>query len=393
MKKILFICLVFVFIVFGIFILADDSDSDTAIGEFSDLIFKDELEEYNNDFEINRLKLKNQSFYYNSLSSENKKIYTAIANGIKKFNKSIALKEYEIIDNDTTMSDIDKSMQAFFADHPEVFYVSSKYTVLTKTTAFNEYVELELEYTLSNSSELDTKISEIENKINEYIEYTKDKDDFESELILHDMLGKNVKYYEYNDVELVPQECHTIYGAFLSNQSVCDGFSKALQILLDRKGIESIIVFGNLENEAHAWNLVNLNNSWYHLDLTSDKSIKDISENIVLHTYFNLTTNAIKGTHTIDSEEILPISNNEEYNYYIKKNKVLKFEDVFMKKFKSLLDNNENQYLLEFSSSDVDDVPEQMVKFLSRNQYTDYISNNKITYYNILNTYVLMKNK
>ncbi len=393
MKKILFICLVFVFIVFGIFILADDSDSDTAIGEFSDLIFKDELEEYNNDFEINRLKLKNQSFYYNSLSSENKKIYTAIANGIKKFNKSIALKEYEIIDNDTTMSDIDKSMQAFFADHPEVFYVSSKYTVLTKTTAFNEYVELELEYTLSNSSELDTKISEIENKINEYIEYTKGKDDFESELILHDMLGKNVKYYEYNDVELVPQECHTIYGAFLSNQSVCDGFSKALQILLDRKGIESIIVFGNLENEAHAWNLVNLNNSWYHLDLTSDKSIKDISENIVLHTYFNLTTNAIKGTHTIDSEEILPISNNEEYNYYIKKNKVLKFEDVFMKKFKSLLDNNENQYLLEFSSSDVDDVPEQMVKFLSRNQYTDYISNNKITYYNILNTYVLMKNK
>ena len=393
MKKILFICLVFVFIVFGIFILADDSDSDTAIGEFSDLIFKDELEEYNNDFEINRLKLKNQSFYYNSLSSENKKIYTAIANGIKKFNKSIALKEYEIIDNDTTMSDIDKSMQAFFADHPEVFYVSSKYTVLTKTTAFNEYVELELEYTLSNSSELDTKIGEIENKINEYIEYTKDKDDFESELILHDMLGKNVKYYEYNDVELVPQECHTIYGAFLSNQSVCDGFSKALQILLDRKGIESIIVFGNLENEAHAWNLVNLNNSWYHLDLTSDKSIKDISENIVLHTYFNLTTNAIKGTHTIDSEEILPISNNEEYNYYIKKNKVLKFEDVFMKKFKSLLDNNENQYLLEFSSSDVDDVPEQMVKFLSRNQYTDYISNNKITYYNILNTYVLMKNK
>ena len=393
MKKILFICLVFVFIVFGIFILADDSDSDTAIGEFSDLIFKDELEEYNNDFEINRLKLKNQSFYYNSLSSENKKIYTAIANGIKKFNKSIALKEYEIIDNDTTMSDIDKSMQAFFADHPEVFYVSSKYTVLTKTTAFNEYVELELEYTLSNSSELDTKIGEIENKINEYIEYTKGKDDFESELILHDMLGKNVKYYEYNDVELVPQECHTIYGAFLSNQSVCDGFSKALQILLDRKGIESIIVFGNLENEAHAWNLVNLNNSWYHLDLTSDKSIKDISENIVLHTYFNLTTNAIKGTHTIDSEEILPISNNEEYNYYIKKNKVLKFEDVFMKKFKSLLDNNENQYLLEFSSSDVDDVPEQMVKFLSRNQYTDYISNNKITYYNILNTYVLMKNK
>lgn len=393
MKKILFICLVFVFIVFGIFVLADDSDSDTAIGEFSDLIFKDELEEYNNDFEINRLKLKNQSFYYNSLSSENKKIYTAIANGIKKFNKSIALKEYEIIDNDTTMSDIDKSMQAFFADHPEVFYVSSKYTVLTKTTAFNEYVELELEYTLSNSSELDTKIGEIENKINEYIEYTKDKDDFESELILHDMLGKNVKYYEYNDVELVPQECHTIYGAFLSNQSVCDGFSKALQILLDRKGIESIIVFGNLENEAHAWNLVNLNNSWYHLDLTSDKSIKDISENIVLHTYFNLTTNAIKGTHTIDSEEILPISNNEEYNYYIKKNKVLKFEDVFMKKFKSLLDNNENQYLLEFSSSDVDDVPEQMVKFLSRNQYTDYISNNKITYYNILNTYVLMKNK
>ena len=31
--------------------------------------------------------------------------------------------------------------------------------------------------------------------------------------------------------------------------------------------------------------------------------------------------------------------------------------------------------------------------FLSKNKYNEYIANNKITYYNILNTYVLVKNK
>lgn len=392
MKKILFVFILCAIVILAVFLATNVPSVHSALESLSNVIFVKELEPYTDNFEVNSLKLKNQSFYYNNLSDEKKKIYTAIANGIKNLEKTFTLNNYEIIDNDTTMKDIEQAMQAFFADHPEVFYVDNKYIVSTKTTIFKKYVEIELNYTITSKSELDKKIIELESKINEYLEKTDGKEGMDAELVLHDSLGECVEYYKYESVDNVPQECHSIYGAFITNKAVCDGFSKALQLLLDRKNIESIIVLGKLENESHAWNLVKLGDNWYHVDLTSDKAIKDLSSKIVLHTYFNITTSLIEKTHIFDNKEIIPIAEDYTYNYYFKNDKVIKFEDVFSRKFKSLLDNNKNDNLLEFAVYDIDDVPEQMVDFLSKNKYSEYISNNKITYYSILNSYILVKN-
>lgn len=361
--------------------------------ELSNLIFVEQLQEYTNDFTINELKMKNQSFYYNNLSEENKKIYTSIANGVKNLDNKFVLNDYTIVDNDTTMQDIEKSMQAFLADHPEVFYVDNEYTVTNKRTVFNEYIEISLNYSVTSQSDLQFKINEIKSKLNEYLTRVQDKIGFEAELELHDLLGQNVEYNEYVDLESVPQEAHTIYGAFVERKAVCDGFAKALQLLLDRKNIENIIVLGNLENESHAWNMVKLDNEWYHLDLTSNKSIKDINTMIVLHTYFNLTTKQIEKTHIIDNKEFVPEATQTKYNYYKYTNKNITLLDDFNTKFKQILDDNYNQYIVEFGVSDINNVAEKMVDFLSRNRYQEYISNNKITYYSLLDSYVLAKNK
>lgn len=391
MRKLIITILIIIIMIFlGVALLKIPAVKDM-FATITGIVISNELEEYNNEFEINKLKVKNQTFYYDNLSDTNKQIYTCIANGVKNFDKRFALKGYNIIDIDTTMKDIEDSMQAFFADHPEVFYVNNQYTVSTKKTFFNSYVEIELKYTVDSKSDLDRQINELEGKINEYLQVAEGKTGFDAELELHDRVGTSTEYYNYSNLEEVPQDCHTIYGTLIKNKAVCDGFSKTFQILLDRKGVENIIVLGNLENESHAWNLVKIEDDWYHVDLTSSKAIKDADIKIVLHTYFNLTTEQIEKTHKIDNKDILPVANSKKYNYYKCTGKSISVADNFNTKFKKLLDTNTNKYLLEFSTEGLKNVPEKMVDFLSQNKYNDYISNNKITYYTMADSCVLMK--
>ena len=99
--------------------------------------------------------------------------------------------------------------------------------------------------------------------------------DFEKELALHDAFLKKVKYYEYEDIDKIPMIKHTAYGALVQNEAVCDGYSKAFSLLLNQVGIESTIISGKTGNIAHAWNVVKLDNEWYHVDATWDDTRKD----------------------------------------------------------------------------------------------------------------------
>ena len=363
---------------------------DILISKFT----KEQIDEYTEDFEINRLKIKNQSFYYNTLNDTQKYIYTALANSIRDINNVVKLSDYTYVSNDETAKDVDIVMQAFFADHPEVFYVESKYTISTTTVFFKDVVEINVEYNVESKEDLEEKITTIENKINEYLALVNTDNIFDIELVLHDNLLKNVSYYNYDKIENVPQYCHDIYGAFVKKEAVCDGFTKSMQILLDRKNIESIVVLGDLENEAHAWNLVKLDDSWYHLDVTSDQSIKEKKNGtqIVTHAYYNLTTDEILKSHKLDTPDIIPNANETKYNYYIYTGKVVSTNDNFANKLSVLLTNNTNENIMEFYAPNISSVPDKIVDTLSRNRYTEYIINNKINYYTMEYVYVIMKN-
>ena len=363
---------------------------DILISKFT----KEQIDEYTEDFEINRLKIKNQSFYYNTLNDTQKYIYTALANSIRDINNVVKLSDYTYVSNDETAKDVDIVMQAFFADHPEVFYVESKYTISTTTVFFKDVVEINVEYNVESKEDLEEKITTIENKINEYLALVNTDNIFDIELVLHDNLLKNVSYYNYDKIENVPQYCHDIYGAFVNKEAVCDGFTKSMQILLDRKNIESIVVLGDLENEAHAWNLVKLDDSWYHLDVTSDQSIKEKKNGtqIVTHAYYNLTTDEILKSHKLDTPDIIPNANETKYNYYIYTGKVVSTNDNFANKLSVLLTNNTNENIMEFYAPNISSVPDKIVDTLSRNRYTEYIINNKINYYTMEDVYVIMKN-
>lgn len=91
---------------------------------------------------------------------------------------------------------------------------------------------------------------------------------YEQVVAVHDYL---VRTCAYGDTEAVVD--HTAYSALLRGQAVCDGYSSAFRILMDRLGIPCITVAS--EDMAHSWNMVQLDGQWYHVDVTWDDPTPD----------------------------------------------------------------------------------------------------------------------
>lgn len=85
--------------------------------------------------------------------------------------------------------------------------------------------------------------------------------EFEKALALHDWLINNADY-DFNYENYGPD------GVLLQGRGVCESYATAYEILLAQVGIQSIFVGSNAIN--HAWNMVNIDGAWYHVDVTWD---------------------------------------------------------------------------------------------------------------------------
>ena len=352
--------------------------------------------EYTEEFKINDIKVSTNNFYYNKLNENQKKIYTSLANGIRELKKEIILKNYEYVDNQTSLDDIEIVFNYFCLDHPEVFYLNNSYIVSNVSSLIGNNVIIEVEYSVESLEELEYKVEKINEVIDIYLKDAKNVDKVDSEIILHDRLAQDVKYYEYEKIEDIPSSCHTIEGAFLNKEAVCEGLSKALEVLLSNVEIKNIVELGKLEETPHAWNMVKLDDKWYNLDITSNKSIKlENDENIVIHVYFNVSDEEIISTHELTDKDILPVSNelDEKYNYYIHTKKYIKTGDNFKKELSNIISMNQNEYILEFYTEDMKNASKNIYETLLLTNKDEYLKNNQFIYYNILNTYIIVKNR
>lgn len=394
MKKIFIFLLICLGIVAGVLYFTVNPDAISNLAYSISNVFETPYDEYNEEFKINEIKISENSYYYNKLTEQQKNIYTAIANGVKSLTNDVKLKKYEYIDSETTMKDVEVALHKFLLDHPEVYYMDDKYTVSTKTGITGTGVIVGLTYQFGSIEELNNSVARLNSKFDEILnEATIEKGkDFENEQKIHDVLSKKVTYYEYEDLSKIPSKYHTIEGTLTENLAVCDGLAKTFQILLDKVGIKSIIVSGSLNGTSHAWNMVQLEDGWYHTDITSDNSIKT-EKKVVFHSYFNINTETIKKTHVISEEDIIPESTSTKYNFYEYTGKNIVSGDNFANKLKEIISKNSDENLVEYKVNGFDNVPEKTIDVLRKNKFTDYLEtkSTKFIYYNVLDTYIVLK--
>ncbi|MDA1800472.1 S-layer homology domain-containing protein [Bacillus cereus group sp. BY6-1LC] len=114
-------------------------------------------------------------------------------------------------------------------------------------------------------------------------------DDHEKVKAIHDYIVKHVSYD-------TSYKAYTAYEALVNRSAVCQGYALLTYQLLKEAGIENHFVTGTGDGQPHAWNLVKIENKWYHLDTTFDDPVPD-EQGRVTYSYFNLSDEQIARNH------------------------------------------------------------------------------------------------
>ena len=116
--------------------------------------------------------------------------------------------------------------------------------------------------------------------------------DLQKALALHDWLAVSVSYdqaaYEGTSSD---EHAYNAFGALVKRCAVCQGYSMAYIALLERCGIPA--VYASSEAMDHGWTLVQLDGSWYHVDVTWDDPSPDRLGQAE-HAFFLLSDQAIR---------------------------------------------------------------------------------------------------
>lgn len=61
----------------------------------------------------------------------------------------------------------------------------------------------------------------------------------------------------------------TAYGAIVNGKSTAEGMAMAYKAMCDKLGLECTVVRGMLNGQTHFWNVINLDGSYYHVDIST----------------------------------------------------------------------------------------------------------------------------
>ncbi|ABS20839.1 MULTISPECIES: S-layer homology domain-containing protein [Bacillus cereus group] len=135
-------------------------------------------------------------------------------------------------------------------------------------------------------------------------------DDHERVKAIHDYVVKHIAYD-------TSYHAYTAYEALANRSAVCQGYALLTYQLLKEAGIDNHIVTGTGNGEPHAWNLVKIDNKWYHLDTTFDDPIPD-EQGRVMYSYFNVTDEQLSKDHQWN-RNAYPTATTNYYNELINK--------------------------------------------------------------------------
>ncbi len=231
------------------------------------------------------------NYYYKNLNDEEKILYNEIQTHLNK--------REDILD--LNIFDFDKISNAFYSvinDNPQFFYVNNNLNYQTSLVNDNP---VKAQVTFSYKEEFNSKkIDDINKELN-YIKYslyfkTINSTNFEKIKTCFDYLC-NTSTYDKSETD------QSLYSILIENKGVCASYAKSFKYLMDFFDIPNYLVEGKLINsdEAHIWNMVELNGSWYHVDVTQ----ADSNNNYIDYSYFLTTDKQILKDHKIESTIII----------------------------------------------------------------------------------------
>ncbi|MDD2435077.1 MAG: hypothetical protein PHO63_02360 [Bacilli bacterium] len=165
--------------------------------------------------------------------------------------------------------------------------------------SFNELGKVTLTINkLYNNSEIvdiNTKIDNItKDIIKEEMSITDKIRAFHDYIIDYTTYDSQRAYEIKNNIANKDNLSHKTNGLLNKKLAICGGYTDTMAIFLNQLKIPNI----KISTSDHIWNLVYLDNIWYHLDLTWDDPVLTSNQNIIIHEFFLITTKELEEKNT-----------------------------------------------------------------------------------------------
>lgn len=213
--------------------------------------------------------------YYQMLDEKGQHLYRQI------YANATVLNEAFVPVEAVPVPEIKNAIMAVYNDHPELFWLNTIFTC--KYDQNKICAELALEFNLKQE-ELSEASTEFYNISNGILTQLQGLSTYEKERRLHDILIEKVEYDKGSDKN------QSAYSALVEGKSVCAGYARAYQYLMQRLGIPCYYCTGYAGTD-HAWNIVALDDGYYNVDVTWDDT--EGGE----YDYFNKTDEDYADTH------------------------------------------------------------------------------------------------
>ena len=232
--------------------------------------------------------------YYDIINETQRAVYRQIYANANAQNKHFAPVE------DITANDLKNAFTSVVNDHPELFWVETAYKY--QYTPKGSVADITLVFNVT-ANDLDASKSEFEAAAKLIRDETyKNYTDYDKERIVHDELISRVKY----DANAPMNQ--SAYSALVYGRTVCAGYARAFQYILQQLDIPCYYVTG-FAGENHAWNIVRLDDGYYNVDSTWD----DTNPNT--YDYFNCSDADYASDHVRrDLSIYLPPCNGNRYS-------------------------------------------------------------------------------
>lgn len=243
-------------------------------------------------------------FYFEQLDEEDQLVYKEIYQGVMDHEESITVHSLD-------GKEAGAILQNIIYDFPGIFWCDGGSDTLTYEES---HVDIEPTYVYSleerekMQAEIDTQANAILSQI------SAESSDYDKIKYVYETLVNTVTY-----VEDAPDN-QNIYSALVRKETVCAGYSKANQYLLEQLGVYCIYVIGTADGDSHGWNIVKCNGLLCIVDVTwADPTFSETEQTVteeILYDYLCCSDKSIAATHQADERYAYPECSSDEWEYY-----------------------------------------------------------------------------
>ena len=180
--------------------------------------------------------------------------------------------------------------------------LNDRYTINVINNLVNVYNSINSNIKLTYLTNGDVRLIVNKKYSNEQIYILNNRIDYILSILINDNMNDETKIKKVHDyltnaiTYSYSGNYDNAYGALINGSAICTGYSDAFSLFMDKLNIKNYKVVSN----THVWNVVYVNNSWKHIDLTYDDPSNKYNINNTNYNYYLINSNTLINSNSTE---------------------------------------------------------------------------------------------